>query len=130
MDRVLVQLNRLLDHDGMFQAVKADLAKRYPQTLTVGRHSTPAEVILRILVIKHGVPTLLQIAQGRVDQCESTVALVRIHDAETSRAKRFCGWWRRHHLLLFRVERLVWTEKGGWRRRQMFATPIQLVVKG
>lgn len=32
MDSVLAQLNQLLDHDGMFQAVKADLAKRYPKT--------------------------------------------------------------------------------------------------
>jgi transposase, IS5 family len=53
MDPVLAQLDRLLDHDGIFQAVKADLAKRYPHTLTVGRHSTPVEVILRMLVIKH-----------------------------------------------------------------------------
>jgi IS5 family transposase len=53
MDPVLAQLDRLLDHDEIFQAVKADLAKRYPQTLTVGRHSTPVEVILRMLVIKH-----------------------------------------------------------------------------
>jgi IS5 family transposase len=53
MDPVLAQLDRLLDQDDMFQAVKADLAKRYPQTLTVGRHSTPVEVILRMLVIKH-----------------------------------------------------------------------------
>ena len=53
MDPVLAQLDRLLDHDGICQAVKADLAKRYPQTLTVGRHSTPVEVMLRMLVIKH-----------------------------------------------------------------------------
>ncbi len=53
MDPVLAQLDRLLDQDDMFQAVKADLAKRYPQTLTIGRHSTPVEVILRMLVIKH-----------------------------------------------------------------------------
>lgn len=83
-----------------------------------------------MLVIEHGVPNLLQIEQSRVDQGEIAVALVRIHDAKIARAKRFCGWWRRHHLLLFRVKRLVGTEKGGWRRRQMFATPIQLVVKG
>ncbi len=53
MDPVLAQRDRLLDHDEMFQAVKADLSKRYPQTLTVGRHSTPVEGILRMLVITH-----------------------------------------------------------------------------
>lgn len=52
-DAVLDQLDRLLDDDALFQAVKADLARRYPRTLTRGRHSTPVEVILRMLVVKH-----------------------------------------------------------------------------
>jgi hypothetical protein len=45
-DPVLDQLDRLLDEDVLFQAVKADLSRRYPHTLTLGRHSTPVEVIL------------------------------------------------------------------------------------
>jgi IS5 family transposase len=53
MDPVLAQLDRLLDHDAIFQAVKADLAQRHPRTRTDGRPSTPVEVILRMLVIKH-----------------------------------------------------------------------------
>lgn len=53
MDPVLAQIDCLLDQDAIFQAVKADLATRYPQTLTTGRHSTPVEVILRMLVVKH-----------------------------------------------------------------------------
>jgi IS5 family transposase len=52
-DPVLDQLDQLLDEDKLFQAVKADLARRYPHTLTRGRHSTPVEVILRLLVVKH-----------------------------------------------------------------------------
>jgi IS5 family transposase len=52
-DPVLDQLDRLLDEDALFQAVKADLSRRYPHTLTRGRHSTPVEVILRMLVAKH-----------------------------------------------------------------------------
>ena len=38
-DPALAHQDRLLDHDEIFQAMKADLAKRSPQTLTVGRHS-------------------------------------------------------------------------------------------
>lgn len=53
MDPVLAQIDHLLDQDAIFQVVKADLARRYPHTLTVGRHSTPVEVILRMLVVKH-----------------------------------------------------------------------------
>ncbi|MDP9314592.1 MAG: transposase [Chloroflexota bacterium] len=52
-DRVLMQLDRLLEDDALFQAVKADLARRFPRTLIDGRPSTPVEVILRMLVIKH-----------------------------------------------------------------------------
>jgi IS5 family transposase len=53
MDPVLTQLDRLLDDDTLFQAVKADLAHRRPRTLLDGRPSTPVEVILRLLVVKH-----------------------------------------------------------------------------
>lgn len=53
LDPVLMQLDQLLDDDVLFQAVKADLAKRFPRTLNDGRPSTPVEVILRMLVVKH-----------------------------------------------------------------------------
>ena len=52
-DRVLMQLDHLLDDDALFQAVKADLARRFPRTRIDGRPSTPVEVILRLLVVKH-----------------------------------------------------------------------------
>jgi IS5 family transposase len=53
MDPVLTQLDTFLDDDTLFQAVKADLARRRPRTRTDGRPSTPVEVILRMLVVKH-----------------------------------------------------------------------------
>ena len=49
---VLAQLDRLLEDDDLFQRVKANLARRSPQTLSRGRPSTPVEVILRMLVVK------------------------------------------------------------------------------
>lgn len=52
MEPELAQLDRLLEDDVLFQQLKADLAQRYPQTLVRGRHSTPVEVILRMLVVK------------------------------------------------------------------------------
>jgi len=48
----LRELDRLLEDDGLFQQVKADLARRRPHSLRRGRHSTPVEVILRLLVVK------------------------------------------------------------------------------
>src|SRR5258706_15031865 len=52
-DPVLVQLDQLLDDDDLYQQVRADLAGRYRLTLVHGRHSTPVEVILRLLVVQH-----------------------------------------------------------------------------
>ena len=48
----LRELDRLLDDDLIVRQVKADLARRAPNTLTRGRRSTPVEVILRMLVVK------------------------------------------------------------------------------
>ncbi len=52
LDPELAQLDQLLEDDALFQRVRTDLAKRYPKTTTRGRHSTPVEVILRLLVVK------------------------------------------------------------------------------
>ena len=48
----LAQLDRLLDDDTILEKVKADLCRRYPNSARLGRHSTPVEVILRMLVVK------------------------------------------------------------------------------
>jgi transposase, IS5 family len=52
-DPVLKQLDVLLEDDELYQQVRDDLGKRYTWTLVHGRHSTPVEVILRMLLCKH-----------------------------------------------------------------------------
>jgi IS5 family transposase len=52
-DPVLVQLDHLLDDDQLYAQVRNDLARRYRLTLVHGRYSTPAEVLLRLLVVRH-----------------------------------------------------------------------------
>jgi len=49
---VLHELDRLLDDDEIIGRIKADLARRAPHSLSLGRPSTPVEVILRLLVVK------------------------------------------------------------------------------
>ena len=49
----LAKLDQLLEDDVLFQRVKQDLSRRAPQSLRRGRASTPGEVILRMLVVKH-----------------------------------------------------------------------------
>ena len=49
---VLARLDRLLDDDGIFCAVRDDFARRRPHTLETGRPSTPVEVVLRLLIVR------------------------------------------------------------------------------
>ena len=53
MEPVLTGLDQLLEDDGLFEAVKGNLSRRYPKTLATGRWSTPVAVLLRMLVVKH-----------------------------------------------------------------------------
>ena len=53
MEPVLTALDRLLDDDVLFETVSGDLGRRYARTRETGRRSTPVEVILRMLVVKH-----------------------------------------------------------------------------
>ena len=52
-DPVLLAMDPLLEDDVLFQQVKADLLQRRPLTAVTGRPSTPVEVIVRMLVLKH-----------------------------------------------------------------------------
>ena len=52
-DPVLVALDRLLEDEQLYAQVRHDLAQRYRLTPVHGRHSTPAEVLLRVLVVQH-----------------------------------------------------------------------------
>jgi transposase, IS5 family len=42
----LARLDELLDDDELFNLVKAELLKRYPNSSRLGRHSTPVEDFL------------------------------------------------------------------------------------
>jgi transposase, IS5 family len=52
-DPVLVELDRLLADDQLCEQVRHDLAQRSRLTPVPGRHSPPAAVILRLLVVQH-----------------------------------------------------------------------------
>jgi transposase, IS5 family len=53
MEPVLKELDQLLEDDKLFRTVQGDLGCRYPKTPVTGRRSTPVEVVLRMLVVKH-----------------------------------------------------------------------------
>lgn len=49
----LRELDKLLDDQQLFELFKQDFQARYPNSLTTGRHSTPVEVLIRGLTLKH-----------------------------------------------------------------------------
>lgn len=53
MDPVLKQLDGVLDDEQLVDQVFAALSKRHQESARTGRPSTPAEVVLRMLVLKH-----------------------------------------------------------------------------
>src|SRR5262245_13384819 len=53
MDPVLKQLDGVLDDEQLVDQVFAALTKRHQESARTGRPSTPAEVVLRMLVLKH-----------------------------------------------------------------------------
>jgi IS5 family transposase len=53
MDEQLAAIDRLLDDEKLLELIEADLAKRYRLTTKTCRKSTPVEVILRMLALKH-----------------------------------------------------------------------------
>jgi len=52
MDPILTEIDQLLDDEELYQLIRNDLARRFPQTEVTGRNSTPVEVILRMLAVK------------------------------------------------------------------------------
>jgi IS5 family transposase len=53
MNPELAAIDKVLDDDELVCLVRTDLACRHPQTESRGRKSTPVEVILRMLAVKH-----------------------------------------------------------------------------
>jgi IS5 family transposase len=52
MDPVMARLDPLLEDEVLLARLKEDLAKRHPNSTTLGRRSTPVEVILRMLIVR------------------------------------------------------------------------------
>lgn len=56
------------EDDQLYQQVRADFAKRSQWTLAYGRHSTPVEGLVRLLIFKHLHPWSYQETEEQVDQ--------------------------------------------------------------
>jgi IS5 family transposase len=92
MSPELANVDKVLDDDKLFCMIRKDLAQRYPKTLTAGRKSTPVEVILRMLTVKHLYDlsyeqTELQVADSLVLRQFCRVYLQAVPDDST-----LCRW--------------------------------------
>jgi IS5 family transposase len=48
----LKKIDGYLEDEKLYRMIRTDLSKRYPKTKETGRHSTPVEVVLRMLVVR------------------------------------------------------------------------------
>jgi transposase, IS5 family len=92
MNPELAAIDHVLDDDELFCMIRNDLSQRYPKTLTVGRKSTPVEVVLRMLAIKHLYDlsyeqTVLQVADSLVLRQFCRVYFEAVPDQST-----VCRW--------------------------------------
>jgi IS5 family transposase len=53
MDEQMTRIDHLLCDEKLLELMEADFSKRYPLSTKTGRKSTPVEVILRMLALKH-----------------------------------------------------------------------------
>jgi transposase, IS5 family len=92
MSPELAAIDQVLDDDELFCMIRDDLSQRYPKTLTAGRKSTPVEVVLRMLAIKHLYDlsyeqTVLQVADSLVLRQFCRVYFEAVPDQST-----LCRW--------------------------------------
>ncbi len=92
IDPVLSKLDQLLDDDALYQQVRADFGKRYRYTLVHGRHSTPVEVLLRMLIVKHLHQWSYQETEEQVDQNLILRWFCRLYWAEVPDESTLVHW--------------------------------------
>lgn len=53
MEPVLVAMDKVLEDEVLYQMIRTDMARRHARTVSTGRPSTPVDVVLRMLAVKH-----------------------------------------------------------------------------
>jgi IS5 family transposase len=133
-DPVLLHLDRLLDDDELFAQVKGDLSQRHRWSLVRGRHSTPVEVILRMLICKHLYQWSFQETQERVQDSLVLRWFCRVyfeHVPDDTTLIRWAGMIRPEtlHQLNDRVVHLAWQAKvTRGRKLRVDATCVQTTI--
>lgn len=133
-DPVLLHLDRLLDDDELFAQGKGDLSQRHRWSLVHGRHSTPVEVILRLLICKHLYQWSFQETQERVPDSLVLRWFCRVyfeHVPDDTTLIRWAGTIRPEtlHQLNDRIVHLAWQAKvTRGRKLRVDATCVQTTI--
>jgi transposase, IS5 family len=90
----LSAIDQVLDDDELFTMIRNDLAQRRPKTKTAGRHSTPVEVILRMLAVRHLFNWSYEVTEQEV--CDSLVLrqFCRVYFQPVPDHTTLCKWAR------------------------------------
>jgi IS5 family transposase len=92
MSPELAAIDRVLDDDELFNMIRSDMAQRHPKTLTAGRNSTPVEVILRMLAIKHLYELSYEQTEFQVTDSFILRQFCRVYLQATPDHSTLCRW--------------------------------------
>jgi transposase, IS5 family len=90
----LAAIDQVLDDDELFTMIRNDLACRRPKTQTVGRHSTPVEVLLRMLAVRHLFNWSYEVTEQEVSDSLVLRQFCRVYFQPVPDHTTLCKWAR------------------------------------
>lgn len=88
----LLEVDQLLEDESLLAIVEGALQRRHPQSRTRGRLGTPAEVVLRLMVLKHLKNWSYQTLEGEVRANVVYREFTRIRGEKVPDAKTMVRW--------------------------------------
>jgi IS5 family transposase len=90
----LAIIDQVLDDDELFTMIRNDLAQRRPKTKTAGRHSTPVEVLLRMLAVRHLFAWSYEVTEQEVSDSLVLRQFCRVYFRSVPDHTTLCKWAR------------------------------------
>jgi len=94
MSPKLAAIDRVLDDDELYGMIRHDLAQRRPKTRSAGRHSTPVEVILRMLAVRHLYAWSYEVTEQEVSDSLVLRQFCRVYFQSVPDHTTLCKWAR------------------------------------
>ena len=90
----LAAIDQVLDDDDLFVMIRNDLGQRRPKTQTAGRHSTPVEVILRMVAVRHLFNWSYAVTEQEVSDSLVLRQFCRVYFQSVPDHTTLCKWAR------------------------------------